>query len=40
MIEDENTEFKEIVVDDIKKEVAAFANTRGGNIYIGMKDDG
>ncbi len=40
MVEDENTEFKEIVVDEIKKEVIAFANTRGGNIYIGIKDDG
>ena len=28
MIEDENTEFKEIVVDEFKKEVVAFANTR------------
>ena len=40
MTEDENTEFKEIVVDELKKEVVAFANTRGGNIYIGIKDDG
>lgn len=28
MIEDENTEFKEIVVDELKKEVVAFTNTR------------
>ena len=40
MQEDEATEFKEIVVDDIKKEVIAFANTKGGTLYIGVRDDG
>ena len=40
MQEDESTEFKEIVVDGIKKEVVSFANTRGGTLYIGIKDDG
>lgn len=33
-------EFKEIYVDDIKKEVIAFANTFGGTIYIGIRKDG
>lgn len=30
-IESETVELKEIVVDDIKKEIIAFANTRGYN---------
>lgn len=38
--ENETTEFKEIVVEDIKKEVIAFANTGGGTLYIGIRDDG
>ena len=33
-------EFKEIYVEDIKKEVIAFANTSGGTIYIGIRKDG
>lgn len=35
-----NTEFKEIYVNDIKKEIIAFANTEGGTLYIGISDDG
>lgn len=35
-----DTEFKEKYVADIKKTVVAFANTQGGNIYIGRADDG
>lgn len=38
--ESETLELKEIVVDDIKKEIIAFANCSGGNLYIGVKDDG
>lgn len=38
--EKETTEFKEIVVEDIKKEVIAFANSGGGTLYIGIRDDG
>lgn len=38
--ESTNTEFKETYVTDIKKEVIAFANTNGGNIYIGVLDNG
>lgn len=38
--EDEKTELKEILTSDIKKEVIAFCNTRGGTIYIGVTDDG
>lgn len=33
-------EFKEIYVDDIKKEVIAFANTEGGILYVGVRRDG
>ena len=40
LFEDSNTEFKEVYVNDVKKEVVAFANTEGGTIYIGISDDG
>lgn len=39
-IESETVELKEIVVDDIKKEIIAFANTRGGQIYVGVDNFG
>lgn len=38
--ESETIELKEIVVDDIKKEVIAFANCDGGKLYVGVQDDG
>ncbi|MCD8097686.1 MAG: ATP-binding protein, partial [Lachnospiraceae bacterium] len=38
--ESENVEFKMIVVDDVKKEIIAFANCNGGKLYIGIQDDG
>ena len=38
--ESETVELKEIVVDDIKKEIIAFANCDGGKLYIGIRDDG
>ncbi|MCD7817703.1 MAG: ATP-binding protein, partial [Lachnospiraceae bacterium] len=38
--ESENIEFKMIVVDDVKKEIIAFANCDGGKLYIGIQDDG
>lgn len=38
--ESETLELKEIVVDDIKKEIIAFANCQGGKIYIGIRDNG
>ncbi len=40
MIESETTEFKREYVDDIKKTVIAFANGNGGNLYIGITNDG
>lgn len=39
-IESETVELKEIVVDDIKKEIIAFANTKGGRIYVGVDNNG
>ncbi len=38
--ESERVEYKAKFIDDIYKEVIAFANTDGGIIYIGMDDDG
>lgn len=38
--ESETVELKEVVVDDIKKEIIAFANCDGGKMYIGVRDDG
>ena len=38
--ESETVELKEVVVDDIKKEIIAFANCDGGKLYIGVRDDG
>ncbi|MCD8055009.1 MAG: putative DNA binding domain-containing protein [Lachnospiraceae bacterium] len=38
--ENETTELKAIVTDDLKKEIIAFANSHGGRIYIGIRDDG
>ena len=33
-------EFKQEYTDEIKKTVIAFANSEGGDIYIGIQDDG
>lgn len=38
--ESESVELKEIYVDDIRKEIIAFANTNGGTLYVGVKDNG
>ncbi len=38
--ESETVELKAVVVDDIKKEIVAFANCNGGKIYIGVGDNG
>ncbi len=40
IFESENVEFKLQMVDDIYKEVIAFANTDGGVIYVGIDDSG
>lgn len=39
-IESSDLELKESYVVDIKKEVIAFGNTKGGTIYIGIADNG
>ncbi len=38
--ENEIVELKEMYTSNIRKEVIAFANTRGGEIYIGVSDKG
>lgn len=38
--ESETVELKAIITEDIKKEIIAFANCRGGRLYIGVQDNG
>ena len=38
--EDNRTEFKQSFTDDVIVALVAFANTKGGNVYVGMKDNG
>lgn len=38
--ESETVELKEIVTDEIKKEIIAFANSNGGKLYVGVRNDG
>lgn len=40
VIEDLRNEFKEILNDKLEKEVVSFLTASGGNIYIGIKDNG
>ncbi|WP_110953750.1 RNA-binding domain-containing protein [Anaerosinus massiliensis] len=40
LYESETVELKEIYTSDLKKEIVAFANTNGGTIYIGVRDNG
>lgn len=39
-LENFNTELKEVLTSELKKEVVAFANTCDGTIYIGINDKG
>ena len=39
-IENEYIEFKRELTKEIKKEIVAFANSKGGTIFIGVEDDG
>lgn len=39
-IENEYTELKQKLTKDIKKEIVAFANYKGGIIFIGVDDNG
>lgn len=38
--ESENVELKQIITDDIKKEIIAFANSKGGDLFVGVADNG
>ena len=38
--ESEMVELKAIVTEDIKKEILALANCKGGKLYIGVQNDG
>lgn len=38
--ENQNVEFKQEYMDDIRKEAVAFANAEGGTIYVGIRRDG
>ena len=38
--ESETVELKSVVVEDVKKEIIAFANSNGGTLYIGISDHG
>ncbi len=38
--ESTTVEFKEALNKDIAKSVCSFANTKGGRIFIGVKNDG
>ncbi|HBY20285.1 MAG: hypothetical protein A2Y24_04905 [Clostridiales bacterium GWE2_32_10] len=40
LVENQHIELKREVVDDLAKEIIAFANVDGGKIYIGVDDDG
>lgn len=40
MKENQTTEFKQQYVDDIKREIIAFANADGGSLFIGIDDTG
>ena len=39
-IENDLCELKQELTDDVKKEIIAFLNSKGGTIYIGVTDDG
>lgn len=40
LLEGTNVELKAIIVEDMKKEIVAFANSEGGTLYIGINDQG
>ena len=40
VIEDVRNEFKVKLTDNFEKEIIAFLNTSGGNLYIGISDEG
>lgn len=38
--ESDSVELKEAYIEDIRKEIIAFANSNGGTLYVGVRDDG
>ena len=38
--EDEHTELKRELIDEVKSEIIAFLNSDGGTVYVGVEDDG
>ena len=38
--EDIKTEFKQSFTDDVINVLVAFANAKGGKVYVGMRDNG
>ena len=40
LFEGPNVELKSVIVEDMKKEIVAFANSEGGTLYIGINDQG
>ena len=40
LFENQNIEFKQEYVPDIRKEVIGFANAEGGTVYVGIRKDG
>ena len=40
MMEPSQVEWKREFTEDIEKELVAFANTQGGELFVGIADDG
>ena len=38
--EDDKTELKRELIDEVKTEILAFLNSDGGTVYVGVEDDG
>lgn len=39
-LEDSRNEFKEVLNEKLEKEIVGFLNSNGGNLYIGVDDNG
>ena len=38
--EDEKTELKKELIDEVKSEIVAFLNSEGWTVFVGVEDDG
>lgn len=38
--EEEKTELKKELIDEVKSEIVAFLNSEGGTVFVGVEDDG